>query len=142
MTEQEERRRALRREDDLAAKEIADGAVEVAPLVGRLLKTGKVLSAAAPLFMAVGVLAALLGVRLIGPPADIAALSKTFTARADTNAARIARQDARFDSLITVMLQMRNDIQTSTFIQCVELRRNNPDLRPPGCDAAGLRPTP
>lgn len=115
----DDRRDDLRREEDDERSTIIERAVQDAPIVRRLLKIGRVSVAS----IAFGGLLGGGGVE--------------FGNRA--LAQRVDHQSLRIDSLMTVMGEMRRDIETVAFIQCVQLRRSEPDLRPKGCDEAEKR---
>lgn len=136
---QPERRDRHRREDDVETHEIVDRAVEQAPLVSRLLRTGKVASALGAIGMLLGVTSAALGYRIVGPSDDLAKQQAVVTTRLDQNADRITKQGVRVDSLLVVIGSMEKDIRTLTYIQCVQLRRNDPDLLPDGCSPAAQK---
>lgn len=131
-----ERRQELRREEDVEMRETVEHAVKEAPLVHQLLKTGKIASAIGAIGMLLGVTSAALGYRIVGPGDDVAKQQSTMAARLDQNGDRITRQGIRVDSLLFVISTMKKDIETLTYIQCVQLRRDNPDLLPDGCSPA------
>lgn len=134
-----ERRQQFRREDDVETHEIVDHAVEDAPIVRRLLRTGQVAAAMVGIGTVLGATGAGLGYRLVGPNDAMAQQQSALTARMDANAERITRQSLRIDSLLAVIGAMQKDLQTMTYIQCVQLRRNDPDLLPDGCSATAQR---
>jgi hypothetical protein len=126
-----ERRQRRRREDDEAQAEIVERAVHDAPIVNRLLKTGKMSASALAIGTLLGGAGSFLGSRLV-PHDEIVRIS----ARVDTNDMRITRNAARQDSVLQIMSDVRHSLETMAFIQCVQLRRADSDLRPPGCDEA------
>jgi hypothetical protein len=145
-----ERRQEYRREEDVEMRDTVEHAVKEAPLVHRLLRTGKVASAIGAICIVLGGASAAFGYRLVGPTDDIAKNQSAITARVDVNSERIThtnlrvdslvgRQTIRVDSLLEVVSTMRKDLQTLTYIQCVQLRRNDPDLLPDGCSPAAQR---
>lgn len=136
---QPERRRQYRREDDAETHEIVEHAVEDAPIVNRLLKTGKVASAIGAIGMVMGVSSAALGYRIVGPGDDIAKQQTVVNGRVDANSERITRLGTRVDSVLEIIGTMQKDLATSTYIQCVQLRRNDPDLLPDGCSPAAQK---
>lgn len=121
-------------------------AVHDAPLVHRLLNTGKVAGAVGAICMILGGVGAALGMRLVGPTASIAAESNArargdsiLGGRVDINATTIQQLRRSTDSLVTIMSDMRSDLRLSTYSQCVMFRKFAPELRAPGCDAAEKR---
>ena len=135
-----------RRADDEAQAEILDHAVQDAPLVHRLLQTGKVAGAVGAICMVLGGLGAALGMRMVGPTATIAAEAQTrargdsiLGGRIDVNACTIQQLRRSTDSLVSIMSDMRADLRISAYSQCVMFRKYAPELRAPGCDAAEKR---
>lgn len=127
----EDRRKKLRREEDEEQKVIADGAVEVAPIVSKLIKTGRVSASMAAIFTVLGGFAGGLGVKVVGP----GTATKQLGVRIDTTEAHIRVNARRVDSALTLNVEMRGDVKTLRYILCAIARRNYPDLRPDGCDA-------
>jgi len=141
-----ERRKNRRRADDEAQAEIVEHAVADAPLVHRLLQTGKVAGAVGAICMILGGVGAALGMRLIGPTAAIVAEAQArargdsiLGGRVDINSGTIQQLRKSTDSLVSIMTDMRSDLRLSTYSQCVMFRKFAPELRAPGCDAAERR---
>lgn len=130
-----DRRGHLRRESDVANAEIVDKAVHDAPIISKLLRTGRVATATLAIGAVFGGACAAIGWRVVRPTDDVV----TNSGRIDTNARRIAHQSERTDSLLAVITDMRYTVETIAFIQCVQLRRSDSDLRPRGCDEAVAR---
>lgn len=131
----EERRDGVgRRDEDTETHEIVEHAVHDAPLVRRLLGGMRTVVAAIGFGTAVGGVSVALGYRVIGPREDVAALKHQLEPRIDTNAAKITRLGLRVDSLLTVAARADKNAEISAFIQCIQARRHDPDIRPSGCD--------
>lgn len=132
-----ERRRAYRREEDDEVHEIVEHAVHDAPIVNRLLKSGRLGTTMLGIGVLLGGATPTVATRVLDhePKPDLSAVNL----RVDTNAARITRLQVRFDSVLTVLGNVSKDVETSAFIQCIQLRRDNPDLRPKGCDETEKR---
>lgn len=141
-----ERRQHRRREDDVAEHEIVERAVETAPLVNRLLHTGKVATAVAVISAIVGGVGGAMGIRMLGPADDIKSvrleLARVDTAvnrRIDTTRTDVRQVRQSLDSVIAIMGDMRTEMRLSNYTQCALVRKFAPELRPPGCDAAERR---
>lgn len=141
-----ERRLFRRREDDQAQAAIVDGAVQVTPIVQRLLHTGKVAAALTMIGVFVGGVGAALGQRIAGPSDDIRALAELaahadslLDRRIDSTQSQVRINRLRQDSVLQLIAAMRSDLQFQSYTQCILLRRFAPDLRPQGCDAAERR---
>lgn len=123
---------------------------EELPIVRQLLRTAKVASATLILGSLIGGVVAVTGWRFIGPPQDIAAV-KADLANLDTSLNRRIEASGQrtrsiADSVFKELSAARSDIalltdqvRFSSYVQCVQLRRHDPDLRPGGCDAAEAR---
>lgn len=128
-----ERREKYRRDEDDETREIVDHAVHDAPIVHRLLKTGKVLAVVVPLCTFVGTAAGAL-VTYGQNKAANAAIRSEMIARIDTNSARIRIGATQRDSILSALGRIETGQRQDRLIQCQLLRRFAPDLRPDGCD--------
>lgn len=139
-----ERRKNRRRDEDA----VVDHAVQDAPLVHRLLQTGKVAAAVAAISLPLGGVGAALGMRIIGPDARAETSIRTeasIRARADSalegridyNGATIAQLRRAVDSLVSINTDMRSELKLNSYAQCAMMRKLAPELRLPGCDARG-----
>lgn len=84
----------------------------------------------------------MLGWRLVSDTDDIKevrALVDTLEKKSDRNFVEIrgsyATHSARLDTTDMMVRELREAINLWSFIQCVQTRRDNPDLLPPGCQA-------
>lgn len=132
-----------RRADDEAQAEIVDHAVKDAPLVHRLLQTGKVAAAVAAISLPLGGIGAALGMKYVGPSASIAAEAElraradsVIHSRVDNNSAILAQQRRSTDSLVQILIDVRGELRLNSYAQCAMMRKLAPELRAPGCDAA------
>jgi hypothetical protein len=123
-----ERRRARRREDDTIEHEIIERAIEDAPIVNRLLHAGRVAAACLGIGSILGAIAFALGIRITGPHDAQAQIR----ARVSVNAARI-------DSVAHAVDVLRATVSDMAFIQCVQVRRSDPDLTTDRCVAVTTR---
>jgi hypothetical protein len=121
-----ERRHRRRRDDDEARDTIVDHAVHDAPIVNRLVKASdritKIGGAGIIIGGLIGGLAAGLGVRIVGP-SDAQALMS----------ARVISNSGRIDSLVRAIDDLRYTVQAMAFVQCVQVRRADPDLASADC---------
>lgn len=113
----QERRRHRRREDDEARDVIIDHAIHDAPLVNRFLRGGKIAAAALTIGTLIGGVAVGLGLRITGPQDAQAQLM-----------GRVVTNSARIDSLVRAIDNLRYSVQSMAFVQCVQVRRSDPDL--------------
>lgn len=134
-----ERRKNRRREEDV----VVDHAVKDAPLVHRLLQTGKVAGAVAVIFALLGGVGGAIGMKLVGPTASIAAegaararADSIIHDRIDMNAGSIQTLKRSTDSLVQIMIDVRGELRLNSYAQCAMMRKLAPELRAPGCDAA------
>lgn len=135
-----------RRTDDEANAEIVEHAVEDAPLVRRLLHTGKVAAAVGAICLPLGGMGAALGMKFVGPSEGIKAEAMV-RARADTvhdgridlNAAAIVQLRRSTDSLVGILTDVRSELRINNYGQCVLMRKFAPEMRAPGCDASAGR---
>lgn len=141
-----ERRQHRRRASDIEEHEIVERAIEQAPLVSRLLRTGKVAAACLALGGLLGGVGGAMGTRITGPADDIrdvraqiAKVDTTLNRRIDSTSSKIARVEDRQDSLLVVLNAVNTKLEFQSYTQCIMLRRFAPDLRPQGCDAAERR---
>lgn len=141
-----ERRHQRRREDDVARDEIVVGAVEVAPVVSRLLQTGKVAAAMLAVGALVGGVGGALGQRISGPADDIrqvreevAGVKSMLGARIDSTQSGMRQLQQSIDSVKAITSETRTELRLSNYGQCVLMRKFAPELRAPGCDAAERR---
>lgn len=134
-----ERRHRRRREDDEARDEIIEHAVHDAPIVNRFVNAAerivKVGGAAMLIGSLIGGLAVALGIRLTGPRDAQAQI----TALATANTTRISSANARIDSLVRAVDDLRYTVQSLAFVQCVQVRRSDPDLAIGGCTPVPAR---
>lgn len=132
----DDRREALRREEDIETREIVDHAVHDAPIVHQLLRTWRVAvmvgGMCALLGSAAGAGAA--GYRVAAQRSEMAQI----TQRVDSNTAHIAREQmsarAERDSILDAIKAMRSDLREIKLTSCQMMRRFASDLRPDGCE--------
>lgn len=117
--------------------------IERESVVVALLSTWRIVAAIAGLASLVGVGVGAAGYRIVGPPQDIQAITRSvrgldsaLTKRMDSTNAAVR---SLTDSLFREISRMRDDAVLSSYIQCVQVRRHDPDLRPPGCDGIEAR---
>ena len=134
-----DRRAQRHREEDIEQAEIVEHAVEDAPIVRRLLRTGKVAAAVGACCTLIGGATGALGYNLVGPREISAQAQAAIRIQVDTNSARIARGVARTDSLLDVVGKISAKVDGIAYIQCVQLRVDHPELRPDGCDGIAKR---
>ncbi len=134
-----------RRAEDEENAEIVDHAVADAPLVHRLLQTGKVAGAVGSVCMVLGGIGAALGMRMIGPTAAIMAEANTraradtvLDARIDANVVTIQQLRRSTDSLVSIMGDVRSELRIQNYAQCIMFRKLAPELAQ-GCDAPPRR---
>lgn len=116
------------------------------PLVSLITKWGKVAAALGAIAVCVGAVTAAVGVRLVGAPASIDSLAREVRRRDSIQTERTLIVRMTHDSLFREVRSLRTAVDAATselalqsYIQCVQLRRTDPDLRPVGCDAATQR---
>src|SRR5437016_5125804 len=90
-----DRRTYQRREEDVEQKAISDLAMHDAPIVNRLLHTGRIVGAVGLLCTAVGGISGALGYRIAGPTQDIQHLKEEIKIRSDSIEKRQALLESR-----------------------------------------------
>lgn len=141
-----------RRADDEANAEIVEHAVKDAPIVHRLLQTGKVAAAVAAICLPLAGVGAAVGLKWYGPTDGIAdertareRADSILHSRVDLNAGQITQLRRSTDSLVAILSDVRSELRLNSYAQCAMMRKLAPELRAPGCDAAtrqGGGPTP
>jgi len=131
-----ERRREFRREDDTETHEIVEHAIEDAPIVRKLLSNAKVALTIGSLCTLLGGVTGALGYKIVGPHDENIEMRARFGAEVDSNRRMVMRVSDRTEALFTLISQMKNTVDRIEFIQCLQLRRSDPDLRPDGCDVS------
>lgn len=115
--------------------EIVEHAVQEAPIVHRLLSTGKVAGAALAIGALVGGAGGAIGMSLRGPKQDIADANTRIAA----NVLGITTLRREFDSVVVELHELKTDIKTTTNLACISARARNPEVaRAAGCDGREL----
>lgn len=129
---QPERRGEYRREEDVEAHEIANHAVQEAPIVSQLLKTSKVAGAIAIVFTMIGGVTGAVATAA-SQHVERVKFESNIQTELDSNRRMIFSARRNEDSLFAMIRDIHTDAVTSKYIQCVLLRRVAPDLLPDGC---------
>jgi hypothetical protein len=132
----EERRRAYRRDEDVADHEVAARVGNDASVAAKLIRAGKVASAAAAVGVIIGAVAGALGIRIVGP-SDIQAQAAV---RVNTNSARIDSLTRIVADLSRTVGELSRTSDNILTIECGRLSREKSDAREIICKNPAVQP--
>lgn len=102
----------------------------------RLARIGAIIAIATSAATALAVLGATLGFKLMGPPADIAAVDQKVEALITERVAFRAAQRASDSMMLLRIVRLENTAEMNRYMLCVITRRSDPALTPPDCQTA------
>lgn len=109
-----ERRQRRRRDDDIAEHEIIEHAVHDAPIVNRILRSGKIAAA----MLAIG--------GVTGSATTYIGTRATEKQREQELTVQVAKNSTRIDSLASILRDITYNLRADAYARCLQSHRDSP----------------